>query len=110
MKEDNSLASCLGLLLLFIAMLVIGIPLNGWVLSIMWAWFVVPVFDAPALSVAQAVGLSCIVSFLRARSISSNNSGEKKSTNEVILNGIGDVFLSPLMSLGLAYIVYQFIK
>jgi hypothetical protein len=34
---------------------------RGYVLSVLWAWFMVPAFGLPALSVALAIGLSLIV-------------------------------------------------
>ena len=38
--------------------------LNGWVLSVLWGWFAVPVFGLPALSIPAALGVQVIVSFL----------------------------------------------
>jgi hypothetical protein len=35
--------------------------LYGWAVSLMWAWFVVPVFALPELSIWQAAGLSMLV-------------------------------------------------
>lgn len=37
-----------------------GILLSGWTLSLLWLWFLVPL-DLPALNIAHAVGLACIV-------------------------------------------------
>ena len=34
---------------------------SGYTLSVLWGWFVVPVFGAPLLSVAQAYGLALVV-------------------------------------------------
>lgn len=34
---------------------------SGLTLSVLWGWFVVPVFGAPSLSVAQAYGLALVV-------------------------------------------------
>jgi hypothetical protein len=36
----------------------------GWVLSVLWRWFIVPTFHAEPLRVAQAVGLALVVDFL----------------------------------------------
>lgn len=35
---------------------------HGYVFSILWAWFVVNIFNVPVLNVAQAIGLSGTVS------------------------------------------------
>jgi hypothetical protein len=37
---------------------------EGYVLSVMWAWFVVPMFDAPAMNVPTAVGIAMAVAML----------------------------------------------
>ncbi|ULR87407.1 hypothetical protein [Comamonas sp. B21-038] len=34
---------------------------SGFTLSVLWGWFVVPVFSLPALSVAQAYGIALVV-------------------------------------------------
>ena len=49
----------------FIALLLI-IPLilyRGWVLALGWAWFMVPTFALPALSIPAALGISGLLSF-----------------------------------------------
>lgn len=51
---ESKMLSCLGV----IALLIITIALQGWVASVLWAWFVVPLFNAPTLSIAYAIGLS----------------------------------------------------
>jgi hypothetical protein len=35
--------------------------LNGYVLSLLWSWFLVPTFHIPALNIPQAIGISIIV-------------------------------------------------
>lgn len=46
-----------------------GILINGWVLSILWAWFIIPIFGIHALTFAQALGLCTIVNLLANRRI-----------------------------------------
>lgn len=38
--------------------------LNGYVLSILWAWFIVPTFHAPVLSIPVAIGVSMVIHYL----------------------------------------------
>ena len=38
--------------------------LKAWVVSKLWAWYVVPTFEAPTLSVAVAFGLVVLVAFV----------------------------------------------
>lgn len=51
---------CVGLIVITI----IGTIFSGFVLSIMWDWFVVPTFDVGSLSIPVAIGLAMIVNYL----------------------------------------------
>lgn len=55
------------LALLLVARLVPVTILEGWVLSILWRWFVAPALGLPLLTVAQAIGVALVVAFLRDR-------------------------------------------
>lgn len=48
----------------FIAYLFLSALINGYVLSMLWAWFMVPLFRLPSLSVVGAMGLALIVTYL----------------------------------------------
>lgn len=54
----------------FIAMIIsilISIPITVWqgfVLTKLWAWFIVPVFALPALGLIPAIGLALVISLL----------------------------------------------
>jgi len=43
------------------AISIIPIIIKGYVLSILWGWFIVPKFGAPPLGVAWAIGVSAIL-------------------------------------------------
>lgn len=51
---------------MIVVLLIAMIPLalfNGWVLSVMWNWFIPTTFNAiPPLSIGQAIGLSLVIS------------------------------------------------
>lgn len=38
--------------------------LSGWALSLLWAWFIVPTFGAPALSIPLAAAMALVASYL----------------------------------------------
>lgn len=38
--------------------------LSGWVLTVLWGWFVVPTFHVQQLGVVPAIGLSLLVGYL----------------------------------------------
>jgi len=57
-------SGCIVSVLSIVALVVINIVVNAWALTILWAWFVVPVFALPILTIGQAAGLACIISFI----------------------------------------------
>jgi len=74
-----TLADLIAVLAVFISMAVWQV-FNGVILSIMWGWFIVPVFHLPQLSIAQAIGISLIVSIL-ANQAGDNNKEKNKEKN-----------------------------
>lgn len=85
----------------FVMMLLI-VPvslLNGWALIKLWAWFIVPVFRCPQLTVWTAVGIVLVVRFLT----SSVNPEDKRSPIYIIVYSI----VSPLFSLGFGAIIHS---
>lgn len=47
-----------------IALMVLATILRGWVLSILWGWFVVPIFGFPPLAISQAIGIAITISLV----------------------------------------------
>jgi len=95
------LLGCLGAIIVVVAASI----LNGWVLSVMWGWFVVTAFNAPPLSVPAAIGVGMVVSFLTAkRQTESKKGGWEDLTGELLF-----AVFYPLAALALGYIVYLFI-
>lgn len=61
-------ASVVGVVILgFLSLMVVLTIIGGWVLSVMWNWFIPVIFHgAPYLTVSQAIGVSLVVSaFMR---------------------------------------------
>jgi hypothetical protein len=74
--------------------------LRGWVLSVMWGWFIVPAFGLPALSIPIAIGIAMIMSYL-THQIEPDDSSTAKAA--------GHAFGGPIMVLLLGWIVQMFI-
>lgn len=104
-EDEKNLLSCLNLVLYILFVLPVSTIFNGWILSIMWKWFIVP-FGAPDISIAAAIGLSLIFSFLKGGSTS--QSKDEESVAYLILRGIFVSFVPGLIILGLGYIVHLF--
>lgn len=81
----------------------VSVIINGYVLSILWAWFLVSL-GLPALSVAHAIGVGMCVTWLTYTHKTSTEEDKSKA-----LEGLFTVMiLRPLIFLGIGYIVKQF--
>jgi phosphate/sulfate permease len=92
--------------------------IDGYVMKILWSWFVVPVFHLPLLSVAQAIGISIVIDVFTYRSSSSKKDKSKEDTKKdkskedtkkVIYPESAKIFLFPFIALGIGWIVHQFV-
>lgn len=77
--------------------------LSGYVLSVLWGWFISPVFGLPELSIMQALGLALIVTFLTGES--SPKGEDTRSTGEIMIA----VFLRLLFTLAIGFVFTLFI-
>ena len=48
----------------FVTLMVLSSIFNGYALSVLWGWFVVPIFGAPRLSIVPAIGIAMVVGYL----------------------------------------------
>jgi len=83
---------------------IIGIPLalmRGWALSVLWGWFMVPLFHLPPLAIAQAIGVGLVVT-----TFSPPGGGDcQKSKDYKWYNPLLYGFIGPLLGVGMGYIV-----
>lgn len=106
MKED-AMASCLGWLTYAFFIVVFGSIANGWALSTLWTWFVMPVFAVKALTIPYAIGLSLVISFLVPKKGDSNQA--KKDSATVVIESLAQAFGGPILSVFLGWMVFQFV-
>ena len=88
-------SALLGGLAAIVLALVWGAAWGGFTLSVLWGWFVVPLFGLPALSIAQAFGLALVVR--SANGISSQSEKSKDDLSTAIMK----LFLLPPLLSGL---------
>ncbi len=78
---------------------------RGYVLSYLWAWFVVPAFGLPAISVLQALGLALLVG------MTTHEIPNEKENNDNIESSWGYVlaaaFLNPALALAMGWVVMR---
>ncbi len=102
MKDSDRVLGCIGMVLVIVLMVVIGSLMNGWALSILWKWFVIPIFTLPSLSIIQAIGVSMVVGILTSHSSTIDSS---KEWTEIINTYIGRAIVYPIMVVGIGWIV-----
>ena len=103
MSEDKDnvweLVDALVGLLLFVPTII----LRGWVLSILWGWFITPALSVPVPSIPICLGLSLIGPML-VGTVSLNRSKEKLLVDTILTS----VVVS-LLSLGFGWIIHLFV-
>ena len=95
------------LIMFTVSGLALAIVVRGWVLSVMWGWFIAPL-GVPEITIASAIGISLVVALLTNKT---DNSGptEKRSVQQYIEVVVTHAFLAPLMTLLFGWLVVQFV-
>ena len=78
----------------FFITVIVGAILSGFVLMKFWAWFIVPIFSLPTLTVVQAIGLGFIIRWLTHE----KEVDEDKDFVEILI-----MSLKGIVSLGVAF-------
>jgi hypothetical protein len=76
----------LGYITATIITMIYAAMLNGWALSLLWAWFIIPTFELPKLSIPAAIGLSMVVAYLTYQ-VRNNKDEEKEKYWESLVRG-----------------------
>lgn len=90
------LVALFGILTFATVMMVVGSAVNGWALSTLWGWFIVPIFGLPSLTIPQAIGVSFVAALFRVYEYEPDKQNHQAMGNfvgglfgKVILVGIG---------------------
>jgi hypothetical protein len=103
-EQISGFEALAALFIVFVILLPLGIFMNAWMLTKLWAWFIVPQFGLAPLSYLGAAGLSIIVSRLTKQDLSSLVKKEEKLWGK-IFSGAATIILEPLLTLGIAKII-----
>ena len=81
---------------------------NGYALTILWGWFIMPIFNVPSLNIPVAIGIAMVVSFL---TYDPDLDGVKKEQewSEKFLVNIVYAFLKPTFALFFGWIITLFL-
>jgi|OM-RGC.v1.031168147 hypothetical protein len=86
-----------------IVLFTVGAILKGWVLSILWGWFIVPVFHLPQLSVVAAIGVAMALSYTVNGLTSGKGNKDKDGVARILT-----MLLGPFVVLFVGWIVHLF--
>jgi hypothetical protein len=81
------------------------ITFNGWVLSILWGWFIVPL-GGPVLTIPFAIGVAVIVHLLTYQY---DTAKDERDTATKVGHAVGVTLLSPLLALLIGWVALKFI-
>ena len=92
----------------FVLLLIIGMAIQGLTLSVLWGWFIAPVFALPVLTAGQALGITCVLTYIRNPQ---NLLADKEQFSpDWWVSVIGEVFFRPAIALGIGAVVYMVIN
>ncbi len=97
------------LAVVLVPLVAIASILNGYVLRILWGWFVVPLFHLPNLTIAQAIGLTMVVGLLTHRSRTDGREKTKEEKRKETIEFFAELFLYPFITLGVGWIVHLYV-
>ncbi len=80
---------------------------NGYVLSVLWGWFIAPTLGVPQLSVVPAIGIAVVVNYLN-HEVYFSKEEEERSLSERIARGAIFSFTRTSFTLFFGWIVHLF--
>lgn len=84
--------------------------LNGWVLSILWRWFIVPTFNLPHLQVVPAMGIAVVVSHLTGHGGRSNSQDDdEESLGETVVKNVFYSVITSFLALFVGWVIHFFL-
>ena len=97
-----------GLIYILAAAFVLGPILNGVALSVLWGWFVEPLFGLPPLSVPAAIGIA-MISQLLVRIDHDDSHYKDMDLSKIVGTVTGKVVAAPILTIAFAWVVKQFL-
>ena len=91
-----------------IGLVVAAIIMRAWVTTILWSWFIVPVFHVPELTLPMAMGISLVIGMFIT--MQATKDIDIKSGKEAVFQKVFEKsFLEPLVTLGVGWIITLFL-
>ena len=97
----------IGAAILFGALIVLSYFVSGLVLSKMWEWFIVSTFEAPQITILEAIGISMIVGLFTRGLATKMDTDDDERILYRFARMWGRLLLSPFITLFIAWIIYK---
>lgn len=87
---------------------------NGYVLSVLWGWFVVPALGLPPLTIPSAIGLAMVIGYLthqyspKDKIEPEDEEERKKQKKKELIDAISHIISRPISCLIVGWIVHLF--
>lgn len=86
-----------------------GTLYSGFATTVLWGWFIIPLFGLNPINLAQAIGLKLVISWFCHRIPSMNElNKEKRSASEKLTENIIRAIMLPSLVLGFGWIIQKF--
>lgn len=82
---------------------------RAYVATVLWSWFVVPVFKVPQLYTLHAAGIMLLIALLRDHGTARDHGPENATPGMRLAVQLGTTFLTPLIALVVAWVIKQWI-
>ena len=87
--------------------LVLGAIIGGFVLSKLWVWFMVPIFDLNPLRIVEAIGLTFIVGYMTKNPVESDKKLEGTFSEELLKAFLQTIVIAGMFLL-IGWIIHLF--
>jgi hypothetical protein len=99
-----------GVIVLFVLAGFLAILLHGWALSVLWGWFVVPIFKVPQLTIPLAIGIVTTVQLVVRQDYSAAIALYRDApVGDSVARFVSDALLGPVSAVGFGWVVTQFL-
>ena len=108
--EENSVMSCVGLLVIGVVLSIVSAITHGLVMMKLWDWFIVPIFGVPVPTLALMIGFALLVGMFTSNRRDSGQDIFKDMSplGTFAMISIREI-IGPLVVLFLGWIVVQFV-
>lgn len=96
--------------ILCVIAIIIEFILNGFVLCILWSWFIIPVFHLPKLFLVQAIGIGLVIDYLtKQHNFKKENEFDEIHMDENKIRSVIFSLMKPIIVLIMGWIIHIFL-